>query len=101
MNQAAIALDQSGLLSLSGVLDYTTGKTLFVEGKKLIASCAHKHIKIDCANVSKSSSVGVALLLAFMRDILAAKKHYQLQNIPPDMQQIAQVCGLQTVLTTQ
>ncbi|MFT0212716.1 STAS domain-containing protein [Pseudomonas sp. F1_0610] len=101
MSQAQVALEQTGILHLSGVLDYSTGNALCEQGKKLIASCSHSNIVIDCAQVSKSSSVGVALVLAFIRATLASSKNYQVRNLPNDMQQIAQVCGLESVLISQ
>lgn len=101
MNQAQVALEQAGVLRITGVLDYSTGSSLCEQGKKLIASCSHANIVIDCEHVSKSSSVGVALVLAFIRATLASNKKYQVQNLPNDMQQIAQVCGLESVLTNQ
>lgn len=101
MSQAQVALEQTGILRISGVLDYSTGGVLCEQGKKLIASCNHANIVIDCSQVSKSSSVGVALVLAYIRATLASSKHYQVQNLPNDMQQIAQVCGLESVLIDQ
>ncbi|MNF16501.1 hypothetical protein D3C80_2195430 [compost metagenome] len=53
---------------------------------------------IDCAGVEKSSSVGLALLLAFMRDAGAAGKNLTVRGLPADMRQIAQVSELLELL---
>jgi phospholipid transport system transporter-binding protein len=53
---------------------------------------------LDCAAVEKSSSVGVSLLLAFMRDASAAGKTLTMRGLPSDMRQIAEVSGLTELL---
>jgi phospholipid transport system transporter-binding protein len=53
---------------------------------------------LDCTAVVKSSSVGLSLLLGFMRDAQAAGKTWELRNIPEDMREIAGVYDLDEVL---
>ena len=56
---------------------------------------------VDCSAVEKSSSVGLSLLLALLRDAQAQKKGLTLRALPEDMRQIAQVCGLTELLPLQ
>lgn len=98
MSQATIVESQPGRLQLSGVLDYSTGPGLREQGARLIAASAATDVLIDCAAVSKSSSVGLALLLAFTRDAAAAGKGLVISSLPDDMRQIAQVSGLLELL---
>lgn len=94
MSQAAIRQVEPGVLALDGVLDYSSGPFLREQGKVLIGTAQAKELVIDCARVAKSTSVGLSLLLAFMRDAKAVGKRLKVRAMPQDMYQIAQVCGL-------
>lgn len=98
MSQAAIVEQSSGLFQLSGVLDYRSGPLLREQGGRLIAASQATGCVIDCAAVDKSSSVGLSLLLAFMRDAQVAGKRLVVRGLPEDMREIAGVSGLLDVL---
>lgn len=98
MSQAHIVLDPQGVLQLQGVLDYSTGPLLRQQGQALVRAHNSTELQINCAGVEKSSSVGLALLLAFMRDAQGAGKTLTLTQLPEDMRKIAQVCGLTEIL---
>ena len=93
MSNAQIARDAAGVLHLSGVLDYSTGPLLRQQGQALIGDGAGQVLQINCAAVERSSSVGLALLLAYMRDA-----QRELLQLPEDMRKIAKVCGLTEML---
>ena len=101
MTLASIREAEPGTLLLSGVLDYRNGPLLRKEGGQLIKASVAPALVIDCAEVEKSSSVGLSLLLAFMRDAKAQQKNLTLRALPDDMLQIAQVCGLTALLPLQ
>ena len=101
MSEASLTLAADGVLSLVGVLDYRSGPSLREQGRQLITGCTQASVLLDCAGVSKSSSVGLALLLAFMRDARGAGKQLALRNLPEDMREIAQVSGLGDLLPLQ
>jgi phospholipid transport system transporter-binding protein len=94
MSESAVRLGAAGELHLSGVLDYRTGPALRKHGQALIKGSAAPTLVLDCSGVEKSSSVGLALLLAFMRDAKAAGKVVSVQSLPEDMREIAKVSGL-------
>jgi phospholipid transport system transporter-binding protein len=98
MSEAAIRQGAAGELLLSGVLDYRSGPALRENGRKLIAASPTRELVLDCTAVEKSSSVGLSLLLAFMRDAKAAGKNLRVRGLPQDMQGIARVSGLQQLL---
>lgn len=101
MSQSSVAMTEPGLLSLAGVLDYRSGPVLRKQGKALIASCKAASLVLDCSRVEKSSSVGLSLLLAFMRDGKAAGKAVEVRAMPQDMREIAEVYDLEEVLAGQ
>jgi len=98
MSEAAIRQGADGELLLSGVLDYRSGPVLRESGRQLIAASPVRELVLDCAAVEKSSSVGLSLLLAFMRDAKAAGKSLGVRGLPQDMQGIARVSGLHELL---
>lgn len=98
MSESAVRLGQAGELMLSGVLDYRTGPTLRKQGQALIKSSGATEVVIDCSQVQKSSSVGLSLLLCFMRDAKAAGKAWSIRGMPDDMREIAQVSELTELL---
>lgn len=101
MSGAAIVEAAPGQLQLSGVIDFRSGPQLRESGKQVIRASQTKELLLDCTAVQKSSSVGVSLLLAFMRDAAAAGKTLTLRGLPEDMRQIAHVSGLDDLLPVQ
>lgn len=98
MSKAVIVEQSSGLFQLSGVLDYLSGPLLREQGGRLIVASQAASCVIDCGSVDKSSSVGLSVLLAFMRDAQAAGKDLVVRSLPEDMREIASVSGLLDVL---
>lgn len=98
MSEAVIRLGASGELLLAGILDYRSGPVLREQGRQLIDASTVNALVLDCAAVEKSSSVGLSLLLAFMRDAKAAGKTLKVRGLPQDMQGIARVSGLHELL---
>ncbi|EJM11714.1 putative NTP binding protein (contains STAS domain) [Pseudomonas sp. GM18] len=98
MSESAIRMSETGELRLSGVLDYRTGPDLRKQGQALIKSSNAAALVVDCSAVEKSSSVGLSLLLCFMRDAQAAGKALSIRAMPDDMREIAQVSELTELL---
>ncbi|AZD33726.1 Phospholipid ABC transporter-binding protein MlaB [Pseudomonas chlororaphis subsp. aurantiaca] len=98
MSESAVRMGEAGELLISGVLDYRSGPGLRKQGQALIASSTAKALVLDCSAVEKSSSVGLSLLLAFMRDAAAAGKAVSIRALPEDMREIAEVSGLTELL---
>lgn len=94
MSESAIRQGAAGELLLSGVLDHRTGPALREAGRQLIQNSPAASLVLDCSAVEKSSSVGLSLLLAFLRDARAAGKSLSTRGLPGDMQEIARVSGL-------
>lgn len=101
MSVASITETGSGELILSGIIDFRSGPQLRENGQKVICASQAKDLLLDCAAVEKSSSVGISLLLAYMRDASAAGKTLALRGLPLDMRQIAHVSGLDEMLPIQ
>ncbi len=98
MSEAGVSMTEPGVLRLAGVLDYRSGPALRKGGKALIAACRESRLVFDCSSVARSSSVGLSLLLGFIRDAQAAGKGWELRGMPDDMREIAGVYDLDEVL---
>ena len=98
MTDAAVTLAGESELRLSGVLDYQTGPRLRKEGQALIKKALAKALVVNCSAVTKSSSVGLSLLLCYIRDAQALNKPMSITGLPDDMREIAQVSGLTELL---
>jgi phospholipid transport system transporter-binding protein len=98
MSESAVRLVAPGELQLTGVLDYQSGPALRKQGAALIKASELPTVILDCSGVEKSSSVGLALLLAFMRDAQEAGKQVTIRSMPDDMQKIARVSELTELL---
>lgn len=98
MSDTAIRLGAAGELVLSGVLDYRSGPALREAGRRLIEASPAAELVLDCGAVEKSSSVGLSLLLAYLRDARKAGKRLSVRAMPQDMREIAKVSGLHDLL---
>ncbi len=98
---SVIRQQADGVLQLVGVLDFRTGATLRSEGEKLIRATPAATVVVDCAQVEHSSSVGLSLLLAYMRVAQQAGKQLSVRGLPADMKKIAEVSGLLDILPLQ
>lgn len=97
MSDARIEQGGEGELRLIGVLDYRSGPALREAGRALISG-SRAALTLDCSAVERSSSVGLSLLLAFMRDAKAAGVELRVSALPDDMLKIARVSGLLDIL---
>ncbi|MCQ4295695.1 STAS domain-containing protein [Pseudomonas stutzeri] len=97
MSEARIERAGEGQLRLFGVLDYQSGPAVREAGRALIASSGTP-VTLDCSAVERSSSVGLSLLLGFMRDAKAAGVDLRINALPDDMEKIARVSGLLDIL---
>ncbi|MDD2159176.1 STAS domain-containing protein [Pseudomonas sp. MIL19] len=101
MISARISETSPGVFILAGGLDYQSAPALREQGARLLKASQASAFVLDCSAVEKSSSVGLSLLLAFMRDASAAGKTLTVRSLPKDMHEIAGVCGLLDILPLQ
>lgn len=98
MTRASIAIN-GGTLSISGVLDFESVVEIDAQGQQWLAEVAPTQCEVELAAVTYSSSVGIALVLGWMRAAQKAGKTLSIKNIPTDMLALASVGGLDTFLT--
>lgn len=101
MSVGSMQLVEPGVLGLAGILDYRSGPALRKQGGALIAASKVDALVLDFTAVEQSSSVGLSLLLAFIRDAKAAGKTCEIRGMPHGMREIAEVYGLDDILALQ
>ena len=86
----------AGRLKLVGDLSFRSVPGLLETARDMIGEVAE--ITVDLAEVRRSDSAGVALLVEWMRDVRRQGKSITYLNIPSQMLAIARVSSLDTVL---
>lgn len=95
---ASIREGRPGELLLEGVLDHACGPALRARGRQLIVGSQASALLIDCSAVQRSTSVGLSLLLCFLRDAQSAGKSLRVQALSDELRQLAGVSGLSEIL---
>lgn len=96
----SIALDaETNLIKMSGELTFLTVNAALAETEELFTSIAE--LDIDLANVSRSDSAGLALLVHWVRTAKENNKKIVFHNIPSQMLSIADASGLDKLLPVQ
>lgn len=97
---SSLVLDPaSDSIQLSGELTFSTVNSLLAESAALFESISS--LNIDLSAVTKSDSAGVALLVAWLRSAKQAGKQLVFSNIPEQMLIIADISGLDELLSVQ
>ncbi len=91
------ALEAPGEYALSGVLDFTSVVALQQAGISPLQGEATS-LRIDLAGVEHANSAGLALLIHWWRAARQAQRELQFLHLPPQLQALAQVSGLESIL---
>jgi phospholipid transport system transporter-binding protein len=94
--RASLLSINSHQAELSGCLDRLVGKQLLEQGRGLIET-AGSEWKVDLAGVTRSSSVGIALLIDWKRYGKNKNVEIDFLNVPDKMRQVIEFSGLSTV----
>ena len=96
MSQASIQQKDANTALVSGVIDVNNAMQLKAQGEALIKKLENS-ITIDLSGIEQSGSVGVSVMLAWMRMASAEGKDIQFQDMPAKMFDVARVSGLDEV----
>ncbi len=95
-NTASLEADGSGLIRVSGVLDFQSVPALWGECANLFDTQAD--LQVDLSRVERSNSAGLAFLITCLREAERRGKGIHFANIPEQMLAIARVSGVDTLL---
>lgn len=85
-------------LALAGVLDFESVPALDAQGREWLAGAAPAQCSVDLSGIGYSSSVGIALLLGWLRFASAQHKRLSIRGVPDDLRALARVGGLEDLL---
>lgn len=98
MTSQATAEINGDTLTLSGVLDYESVLDVDMQVQEWLKNTAPSLCNLDLAMVTYSSSVGVAILLGWLRVAQEKQKTLRFQKMPANMTALAKVGGLDELL---
>jgi phospholipid transport system transporter-binding protein len=87
------------IIRVSGELSYTTVSDVLLQANDIFAPVAE--LKIDLADVTRSDSAGLALMIDWMRTANTLNKKIAFYNIPAQMLAIASASGMDDLLPLQ
>ena len=85
-----------GQFRVSGDLDFHTVPQVWKSSLSLFNG--HKSLTIDLSGVSRSNSAGLGLLIEWMRYAGSRGSTIKFLNLPEQMQQVAELCGVEEKL---
>ncbi|HEY3699363.1 MAG TPA: STAS domain-containing protein [Spongiibacteraceae bacterium] len=98
MTRAALTI-AGNRLAVSGVLDFESVLVIDTQGQDWLTTTSPAQCELDLGGVGYSSSVGVALVLGWLRAAIRANKTLIVKNLPTDMAALARVGGLEKLLS--
>ena len=95
MAEAGISV-QGDRWHLAGDIDFGTVPALLAHpGANMKAG---SDIRVDLSGVTRADSAGLALMVEWLREAQRTGTVMTFENVPGQLQSIAQVCGLQDIL---
>ena len=97
MNNAAIQAVGEGRFLLTGDLDFNDVPQLLSASMSMFAGTG-AHLVVDLSGVGRTTSVGLALMVEWLRRARQANKSIEFQNVPAQMLAMAKISGLDGIL---
>lgn len=91
-----VEVDADGKFLIKGDLDFQTVPRVWRASQSLFANS--QSLRIDLSGVESSNSAGLALLIEWMRFAESSNRSIEFQNLPEQMKQVAQLCGIEEKL---
>jgi phospholipid transport system transporter-binding protein len=86
------------VLVLNGSVVYASVAVLLEAGNVLLESSEDKSVVIDCEEVSRIDSAGIAMLVEWRRWCKNHKKKFKIEGLPEQAQSLIETYRLQQVL---
>lgn len=84
-------------LEISGDMVFASATWLRSEGEKLLPSMGEL-VEVDLAQVGRVGSVGISVLLCWLRMAQVLGKQLKFVNVPDDMMDVSRVSSLESVI---
>lgn len=97
MSEAALEVNGDGHFSVVGDLDYETVSRL-LEADDILFSHSLPSVEIDLAGIGRTTSVGLALMLEWLRQAHSRNIEIRFSHVPAQMLDMAKVSQLESIL---
>lgn len=97
MNNAAIQPLGEGRFLLTGDLDFDNVPQLLGTSTSMFAHEGERLV-LDLSGVRRTTSVGLAMMIEWLRRARQANKSIEFHNVPPQMLSMAKISGLDGIL---
>ena len=98
MNKGAIQAVGGGRFLLTGDLDFNDVPQLLNASMSMFSDAGTTHVVMDLSGVGRTTSVGLALMVEWLRRAHQANKSIEFNNVPPQMLAMAKISGLDGIL---
>ncbi len=92
----SLSTDNNGVINVSGELTFNTASQILTAAPSLFEK--QSNLEIDLANVTRSDSAGLALLIDWMRYAQKGNKEIVFHHMPKQLLAIANASGLDELL---
>ena len=99
MTLSSLEMITEGQFKVQGEITFDTISPLLSQSGQIFNN--YKQLTFDLSAVTQTDSAGLALLIEWLR--IAEQKNIKVQfiNLPKQLENIAKVCGLETILTNK
>ena len=97
MSNATLETLGNGAFRVNGDLDYESVTHLLAIDDQIFSQPLEK-IVVDLAGIGRTTSVGLALMLEWLRQARRKHKQIEFSNIPAQMLAMAKISQLETIL---
>lgn len=97
--RVAIAEAGPGRVTVRGELTFATARHARSTGLRVLEGLRGERILVDCAQVSRADSAGLAVLLEWLAWGRRCNRVVQLDNLPPSLVAIARISELDQLLS--
>lgn len=98
MSEVQIEARGAGQYFLTGSLTFASVPSVYAQGNALFDEDAAA-LTLDLQGIERTDSAGLALLLEWLRNAQQKNKTIRFRNIPPQLQSMARLSGLDDILS--
>lgn len=93
-----IAVTSPGRFAARGALTFLNARSARSEGLHVLRTSSARDLEIDCAEIARSDSAGLAVLLDWMAIMKREGRPLRFGNLPPGLLAVARISGVEEML---
>lgn len=93
-----IVVTAPGRLAARGALTFANARSARAEGLHALRSSSARDLEVDCGEISRSDSAGLAVLLDWMASMKRDGRPLCFSRLPPGLLAVARISGVEEML---